>query len=316
MELNSRLDNKIKNYLLGTLPEAEQESLEEQVLTDKNIFVHILVREDELIDDYLEGTLSKQEKRAFEKYFLAAPERQKKMSFARALSKSVAASTASKKQSGFDWILQALRSLWPLPSPLPRYAFAAVLLVVGMGLSWVTLKLQMLEREADQLRGKQANAVQLEEDLRRQLDEEVLRTKTLKEELQQRQSRAAREEQRRSFQRPLSLAFSLYPGLVRDLDGLKTVEIPGDIKLIELNLQIIEGEKYDSYRAILQAIDGDEVAIQNRLTFKTRDGGEMATLAIPASLLLPGDYFIRLSGIRAPGSPENIGKYYFRVSRK
>ena len=59
MELNSQLDSKIRDYLLGILPEAEQEPLEEQVLTDESIFVHILVQEDELIDDYLQGALSK-----------------------------------------------------------------------------------------------------------------------------------------------------------------------------------------------------------------------------------------------------------------
>jgi len=316
MELDSRLDSKIRDYLLGVLPEAEQNPLEERVLTDESIFSHILIQEDELIDDYLQGVLSKRDKQAFEKHFLVAPERQKKMSFARALSKSIATLDATQKQSGLDWVLQSIRGFWPSPASLPRYALAAIVLLLGIGFAWVNLRLQVLQNETDQLRGKQANALQLEQGLRQQLDQTSSRNKTLTEELQKQQSRATREELTRAYQRPISLAFSLFPGLVRGLDGLKAVEIPENAKFVELHLQVVEAERYDHYRAVLQTIDGEEVAIQNRLLFKTRDNQEIATLAIPASLLLPGDYLIQLSGFQAPNSPENIGKYYFRVSRK
>jgi hypothetical protein len=314
MELNPQLDSKIRDYLLGILPEAEQEPLEEQLLIDESIFGHILVKEDELIDDYLQGALSKQEKEAFEKHFLAASERQKKLCFARALSKSIASSTASKKENRLDWILQSMRRLWPAPVTLPSYVMAAIMLLLGISLFGIALRLQVMQRETDQLRGKQVSALQLEQDLRQQLDQANSRNRTLAEELQEQPNTP--EGQTRAFQPPLSLAFSLSPGLVRDLDALKTVEIPRNVKFVELNLHIMEAEKYDLYRAVLLTINGDEVAIQNRLYFKTRGSQQIATLAIPSSLLLPGDYLIRLLGVRTPDSPENIGKYYFRVSRK
>ena len=87
---------------------------------------------------------------------------------------------------------------------------AAIVLLLGISFVRVDLRFQVLQRETDQLRGRQANALQLEQGLRQQLDQASSRNKTLTEELQKQQSRATREEQTRAHQRPISLAFSLF----------------------------------------------------------------------------------------------------------
>ncbi len=84
---------------------------------------------------------------------------------------------------------------------------------------------------------------------------------------------------------------------------------------MELSLAV-DGENYSNYRAALQGASGEEVLSLNRLNLTRKDGIGVVVMPVPAGLLGPGDYIVKLSGLKTGGSPEDIGKYYFRVSRK
>jgi CHAT domain-containing protein/tetratricopeptide (TPR) repeat protein len=87
-------DGHLRKYLLGELPEAAQQALEERLMTEAELFDLLQVAEDELIDDYLLGALSVSERSRFDGFFLSTPERRRKLSFAMALRRCVTAGAA------------------------------------------------------------------------------------------------------------------------------------------------------------------------------------------------------------------------------
>src|ERR1041384_6033454 len=99
MTLHSNDQTTVRQYLVGEVSdEAQRQQVEERLLTDGDFFQELEITEDELIDQYLTGALTADERRNFESHFLAAPERQRKLSFARALRKCVEAAAVETRQ--------------------------------------------------------------------------------------------------------------------------------------------------------------------------------------------------------------------------
>ena len=316
MELNAKLEKTIRNYLLGGLSQAEQEELEERLMIEDDAFTQLLVHEDELIDEYIQGALSAQEAEAFESHFLSAPERRQKLGFARTLTKYAAVNAKKGKQSFQTSFAKSIMPWLRLQHPVTQFSLAAAAIVMTLGVSWSTLSLWRLKDEVEQMRVQQITVQTSEQNLKQQLAEEQSRNQNLTEQLQQQQqTRATLEEQVGSLQRPITVAFALAPGLVRDFGAMKKLAVPPAAMLVQLSLSL-EGENYQSYRARLDGASGEEVISQNRLALERREGNAIAVVTIPARLLAPGDYIVKLSGMKSDGSSEDIGKYYFRVSRK
>ncbi len=105
----------------------------------------------------------------------------------------------------------------------------------------------------------------------------------------------------------------LSSGLVRSVGGeLKRVQIPAGTVLVRLRLEL-DGTEYSSYRAALHQASGDEVWSQNNLNATAIDGREAIELTLPADLLQPGDYYVRLRGAAPQRDPVMLDRYDFRV---
>jgi CHAT domain-containing protein/tetratricopeptide (TPR) repeat protein len=142
-------EGHLRKYLLGELNEAEQQRLEERLLSEDELFDLLLVAEDELIDDCVGGALSAQELQRFDS-FISTPERHRKLSFAMALRRYVRAEAAASEPATTDAVSAALihrspvvgrRSAWwkqAFSSPYLRLAAAAVIVIsLGLGI-WRT----------------------------------------------------------------------------------------------------------------------------------------------------------------------------------
>lgn len=316
MEINLKLEETIRVYLLGKLPQGEREKLEEQLMTQDDTFTQLLIHEDELIDEYVSGALSAQEREAFERHFLAAPERRQKLGFARALTEYVDAPERTKDQVTQPSFYKAFLALFRVQNPFVQYSFAAIALVLTVGISWSIVKVRRLQSEVGQIRDHQATSQISVNSLTQQLSEAQKRSQDLMEQLgQQQQSRSALEEQLALMQRPAIVSFPLTPGQVRDFGSMKKLVVPPAAKLVELSLAV-DGENYNNYRAALQGSSGEEVLILNRLNFMKKDGIGVVVMPIPAGLLGPGDYIVQLSGTNSGNAFEDLGKYSFRVSKK
>jgi hypothetical protein len=84
---------------------------------------------------------------------------------------------------------------------------------------------------------------------------------------------------------------------------------------VQLNLS--DGDNYESYNAALETIEGREVLRRGPLKARATRGGRKAiVLTIPASALQTGGYILRLSGVNPRTEPEVVADYYFSVERK
>lgn len=136
-------DGHLRKYLLGELNEAEQQALEEGLLTQSELFSLVPMIEDELIDDYLGELLSAGERGKFESFFLSTSERRRKLSFAMALRRYVTAEASAEPASAkpsrgisagpSSVIGHGMLRNRALSSPYVRMAAAAVI-VIGLGL--------------------------------------------------------------------------------------------------------------------------------------------------------------------------------------
>jgi hypothetical protein len=67
----------------------------------------------------------------------------------------------------------------------------------------------------------------------------------------------------------------------------------------------------------VQTVEGREVLTSRELKTETADTPENTlSLDVPAKLLSPGDYQLKLSGSRASGDSEELGRYNFRVVKQ
>ena len=85
MQTEETVQGEVRRWLLGLLPEAESQSLEERFVTDASLYEELFIIEDELIDDYLAGKLTADERTAFETYFMNSTQRQEQFRIANAL---------------------------------------------------------------------------------------------------------------------------------------------------------------------------------------------------------------------------------------
>ncbi|HVR71322.1 MAG TPA: hypothetical protein VMT87_10810 [Vicinamibacteria bacterium] len=75
----------IRRYLLGLLPEAEAEALEDAYLGDPEVLGRVRAVEDDLLDDYAAGRLTRDAAGHFESRYLPSPYLRRRVTAARAL---------------------------------------------------------------------------------------------------------------------------------------------------------------------------------------------------------------------------------------
>jgi len=136
LKVDAADEERIRQYLLGLIAPEEGSQLEERLLTDNVLYEELLIVEDELIDQHLAGRLAAAEQKSFESHFLNAPERQRKLRFARSLQKYV--SHAGQKTSELP-AKKPVFSLWPFSKPVLAYSAAAAALLLVIGISWILL---------------------------------------------------------------------------------------------------------------------------------------------------------------------------------
>jgi len=113
---------------------------------------------------------------------------------------------------------------------------------------------------------------------------------------------------------PVVVSAQLTPGVVRDVSGqLERVSIPRDAVLVRLKLALGTAA-YGAYRASLYRVTEEEVWSQGSLEPTTTDASRFVTLTLPAELLPPEDYYVRLFGISTDDEPTFVDRFDFRVT--
>jgi len=320
MNMDPTNDLPLKSYLLGDLNPNEQQRLEQRLMIDSAAFEELRWIEDELIDDYLEGSLSGSEKEKFENFFLSTPERRQKLSFAESLKRYVAVHSSKENRWSIWW--NSSKALWRSQNPVYRWCLAASLLLIIAGGSWSIAQISRLQKALEQ-GGSRASQMQLMEmqdrysQMSMALQREQSRLRLLEQEaanLKQGVKPGNSSLLPGQLQTTL-IAVTLPPGQLRDFGGSQRISIPAGTDLAQFDLKM-EPEDYSQYRAILQNVDQDKIWTQISPMTESGMQGQFLRLIVPAKLLKPGDYVLKLSGVTAAGDFEDIGNYYFRVTAR
>jgi hypothetical protein len=282
-------------YLLGELSPQEHEQFEDRYLADPDLFEQLSAAEDEMVRSYLRGECSETENAALEKRIAASPDWRQKVEFERSLMEHVSSIPAPGIESADERSTSALASkargsTWSL---VPAFRLAAVavwifIIIAGVWLITTNLRLQ------HELAQAQAEKLDLEH-----------RTA----ELQQQLALLAANP-------PLSMPpFVLTTHLVRDTSRQKPLMIPSGISSVPIQL-VLDKDTFPSYDAALETPEGNRLWQQKDLKSQTAaDGKHLIALDLPANLLPPGTYILKLNGTSPNRKPQEVAVYIFRMAK-
>jgi len=287
MESLTETDSRLIKYLLGQLPEADRDRLEEQYFVDDDLFGELLDAEEQLINDYVNGRLSAAVRERFERHFLTQPDRRRRVDLDRALCRPGAGARPEARPEPW-W--QSVLAFWRTP----RLVAAAALLAIALGGVWAGVRIFRLERLLDESRAQQAEAAA------------------------RAGSEAGLANARAIATGPQAqLALALAPGLTRGAEESRKVIVPRGANILALTLDC-GAEAYPGYEASLSNLSdqGAELLVYRRLTARVGRAGREVDVSLPLANLPSADYQVTLAGLGPNSDPAPIGKYYFSLRRE
>ena len=300
MEMRLDAEKTLRDFLLGDLPTEQQESVELWLLTEEDAYDLMNAAEDDLIDDFLAGKLTGPQRVSFQKRFLAAPERQQKLQFSRALNTYVLR-TVKRSVRGFSF-WGALADCFRY-RPVLSYAAASVAILLAVGAGWAGLQIVGLQQELHSV------STRLEES-----DKRLLESQKVQAQLGILERIVGTTAQRGGG----LLAFNLTPGVTRSSGSeIQQVLVTGngdDVVLFSLTLP---EDVFKSYNVVLLGPDGTEKLRRTGLLAISTHGGKAVVVTVPtAEISGDGPYSLKLIGVSDPAPAEDISSYPFRPVRQ
>jgi len=319
------VDNEklIAQYLLGELPEEQQVEIEDRAFSDKEYLASITAVENDLIDEYVRGELSGTERQRFETRFLASTERRKRVEFAKALRTVVAEPVGPEKHEVRRWSWrESLSAFFGGLNPAARFALVAAAILLIAVAAWLFVETQRLRRQVNQLQAENQSG----QNLQQALEAERKRNAELNARLdQEKQQREQTDESLRQLTEtteatnpvppPVIASLVLLPGLSRGGDEKPRLDLSNDARLVRLQIGIDPEEQYKTFAVELRTSAGRQVWNRENLAARARRGTRAVGLTLPATVLKPGDYELRLRGLTEAGGAEDVGFYYFNVRK-
>jgi hypothetical protein len=340
-----RYNNEIINpYLLGSLPEAEQERFDELSFTDEEFADALMAAEKDLVDAYLQDELAGAELEQFKAYYLASPLRREKVKLAQAFhlfaEKNPAAQTAralsanppesATKRNGWRWfskveVFSTRRLGW-------QWGIAFAVLALLIAGSWLIFENRRGRQSMSQTEAPRDMPVQREEEQQKELErhraanlateKERERALAEQERLQLEQQRLADQQRASGQQQPSPpsrtgvATFIVTTPLTAQMRGvgqLATISIPAKTDVVAMQLQL-EPNDYSAYRISLLNQSGAQTLWRSgKLQARAAGDGQTLSITLRADLLKPQIYVLRVNGVSADGAVENLSDYSFRV---
>ena len=311
----------IIQYLLGALPGAETERLDELSFTSEEFAETLAATEKDLIDAYVQGELSGETLKRFEGRCLASPLLREKVEFAESLqifgAREAARLAADETKAG--WF--AALSAYLTPRPILQWALVLVALALIVTASWLIVDNVRLRRQTTEAQTRRELQAQREQELLKQIEAQRSANSERDAELTRLLEERSRLEQELEESRTKSsasdrsvLSFVLTPPL-RGAGQITTQKVKPEIKQISARLEL-EAANYSAYRVELVNAAGNQVLWRSG-KLKPQVSGEHKAIAVSfaAGLLQSQNYVLRVSGLNARGTFEIVGDYAFRVMR-
>jgi cytoskeletal protein RodZ len=308
-------EKTLREYLLGLLPEAETERLDELSVTEEEFVQELRKVEDDLIDAYVNGELTGPELIQFPRQYLSSQLGVERVRFAQAFRDSnqlpdevEPAKTEAETRVGPMTSKASFFSLgnW---STL-KWGLVTASLLILLVASWFIFQQSKLPKPATpQVPDSTAKSVQQgssEPDRKANEKPTPAGHAKIDPEHQAQQSPTPQANPSRI------IAFVLKPQL-RSVSQPVELTIPNEITTVALTLQLEPGDT-PYYRPILTEASSDR-AIWQGGRIKSTTTGEMSVLQVrvPAALFTQRAYKIRVVGIYPNGTTETASEYNFRV---
>jgi hypothetical protein len=277
----------IRDYLLGRLPESDTERLDELSITDDEGAERIRAVEHDLVDEYARGELQGVVLEQFRSRYLTTPRRRHATRFAEALQSLDQSSEDGTLDSRARTTLVRVTGRWRQLLPL------AAAVVLATATVWLVRDNRMLRERATNVESQRDRPLR---------DAEAPRA-------------AATPPSTRPEPSPQTVATLVLAPQLRSARQLPTVALTrgtGDLA-VQLDLEPVD---FPAYEAALLASSGDRVLWRSdRLIATTVGDRKKIDLGVPATMLSPQEYLIRLSGVPARGASEIVGEYRFIVAK-
>ena len=266
-------DEHLIRYLLGELPDAEAERLDERSVTDDAFAQRLRLLEDDLVDRYARGESVGVPRERFERVRHASPYLQRKVQFAEAL---------------HDWTVKghADRTDWR------RWALAAAAVVLIAAAGYLARTNQRLRTEVAQLAARQMVVEQQNAQLQRQLESPPVQGVTPSA--------------------PVTATFVLRPPR-RGPESEAAVAVGKDATQVTFRLEVESDAYPRFWAALKDVASGAIVWRSPDVDAEPAGANRIATIVVPAGILRPERYVIELTGVAKSGASELLGAYPIRV---
>ncbi|MGI8788322.1 MAG: hypothetical protein ACR2HG_11235 [Pyrinomonadaceae bacterium] len=335
-------NQKITEYLLGSLPESEAERFDELSFTDDDFAAALASAENDLVDAYVRDELAGASLAKFKSHYLASPLRREKVGFARsfqiyaeqnrspATENLAAAESKPKRAAGFFSSLNIFKnqnSIW-------QWSFVAAALVLTTLVGFWIINNRLSRQNIET--AKQTAPTNHESELPKQIEKQQPESSNSEREIiaanpenklsppksekesankpsNAQTAQTPEKEKTATLPKPIVASFVLAP----PLRGGQITNLPIPKKTTDVNINLeLESDDYSAYRVALVDESGGVNLWRSRTIKATGKGeGKRLTVRFPAKLLKSRIYSLRVSGISSDGASEIISDYPFKVVR-
>ena len=280
-------DEELRRYVLGLLPDAATERLDEASVADDEVAARLRCIETDLLDSYARGELAGSTLERFETYYLSSPLRRQRMEvaarFVRALDRTVTHDEPA------TWVQRI-----PAATTIARYSAAATLLILVSG---------MVLFQATQPRNE-ISLVKQEQPSPQHGPAVVGQPST---------GSAPAPAARPRPPQGRTIAIALVPP-TRSVASVPSLTVPSDAERVRFDL-LLESNDLSHYRVGLTDPATNQVVW--RSDWITPSGAEPASVSVvvPAMLLKSQHYALDLTGRLDVGRAEVIGSYPVRIDK-
>ena len=293
-------------YLMNQVTEEERARFEELYAADEEVLQELLSLENDIVDAYASGRLSKKERDSFQKRYLISSERRAKTEFAQALLSHIEANSTGVT-GGPQGKPTSCKSVPLLAGgkcfPLMRVAAVVAFLIAGLG-GVLTYRYFGLRTHSGQQPAIRQNGQQ--QPIEKASGPDVVQAANL--------TRPEREPGRQE-QGTLVASLLLTSQSLRGSSQQNTVSLAPGVSLVRVEL-VLERNDYSSYDVFLRTAEGNQLWKKKNVPGRPlSENGSTVQLELPAAILHPDVYVLKLVGRTANGTVEDVAAYAFTVTQ-